>query len=226
MTELPTLLLVHGLAGGGALWDGLAEHWDGPVVAPDLAGHAGAAPLERYTFGALAARVAAGLDPDRPVVALGHSLGGVVALALASGWFGVRVDAVVALGVKISWSPDELAKGAALAARPPKVFETKAEAETWAGKLAGLPGGPVAEAGGGWRAALDPRAFGVGRPDLPGLLAAARCRVTLAAGEHDPMSPVEQLRTLVPNPVVLPGVGHNAHVEDPAAVAVLLEYLR
>ncbi|GAA2981689.1 alpha/beta fold hydrolase [Actinokineospora diospyrosa] len=226
MTELPTLVLLHGLAGSGALWDGLAGQWDGPVLAPDLAGHAGAAPLKRYSFGALAARVAEGLDPDRPVAVLGHSLGGVVALALASGWFGVRVGAVVALGVKVSWSPDDLAKGAALAARPPKVFETRAEAEAWAGKLAGLPSGPVAEAGGGWRAALDPRAFGVGRPDLPALLAAARCPVTLAAGERDPMSPVEQLRALVPNPVVLPGVGHNAHVEDPAAVAVLLEYLR
>ncbi|SES18805.1 alpha/beta fold hydrolase [Actinokineospora terrae] len=228
MTEHPTLVLLHGLAGSGALWDGLdaAAQWDGPVVAPDLAGHGAAAPLERYSFGALAARVAADLDPDRPVAVLGHSLGGVVALALASGWFGIRVESVVALGVKLSWSPDELAKGRALGGKPPKVFETRAEAESWAGKLAGLPAGPAVEAGGGWRAAVDQRAFAVGRPDLPGLLAAARARVTLAAGEQDVMSPVEHLRTLVPNPVVLPGVGHNAHVEDPAAVAVLLEYLR
>ncbi|GLW94184.1 alpha/beta fold hydrolase [Actinokineospora globicatena] len=228
MTEHPTLVLLHGLAGSGALWDGLdaAAQWDGPVVAPDLAGHGAATPLERYSFGALAARVAAALDPDQPVAVLGHSLGGVVALALASGWFGVRVTSVVALGVKLSWSPDELAKGRALGAKPPKVFETRAEAEAWAGRLAGLPSGPVTEFGGGWRAAVDPRAFAVGRPDLPGLLAAARARVTLAAGERDTMSPVEQLRTLVPNPVVLPDVGHNAHVEDPAATAVLLEYLR
>jgi pimeloyl-ACP methyl ester carboxylesterase len=34
----------------------------------------------------------------------------------------------------------------------------------------------------------------------------------------------EQLRALVPAPVDLPGLGHNAHVEAPAAVAALLAH--
>jgi hypothetical protein len=34
----------------------------------------------------------------------------------------------------------------------------------------------------------------------------------------------EQLRVLVPAPVDLPGLGHNAHVESPAAVAALLAH--
>jgi pimeloyl-ACP methyl ester carboxylesterase len=42
--------------------------------------------------------------------------------------------------------------------------------------------------------------------------------VVLARGEHDRMVSAEQLAALVPEPVVLPGLGHNAHVEDPAAV--------
>ncbi|PPK66828.1 alpha/beta fold hydrolase [Actinokineospora auranticolor] len=225
--QAPTLVLLHGLAGSGEVWTGLdaARHWAGPVRAPDLPGHGTAAPLDRYTFGGLAARVAEGLDPAEPVVVLGHSLGGVVALALASGWFGVRVAAVGALGVKVSWTPEELAKGAALGAKPAKVFGTREEAAAWAGRLAGLPAGPVNGRDGGWRAAVDPRAFAVGRPDLPGLLAAARCPVLLAAGETDPMSPAEHLRALVADPVVLPGFGHNAHVESPEAVRPLLARL-
>jgi pimeloyl-ACP methyl ester carboxylesterase len=70
----------------------------------------------------------------------------------------------------------------------------------------------------GWRLTLDPYAFAVGAPDMPGLLAAARCPVTLVAGEHDPMSRPEQLRALRADAVTLPGLGHNAHVEDPAAL--------
>jgi alpha-beta hydrolase superfamily lysophospholipase len=53
--------------------------------------------------------VAASLDPGERVVVLGHSLGGVVGLALAAGSFGVDVQGVVALGVKVAWTDDERA---------------------------------------------------------------------------------------------------------------------
>ncbi|GLZ36861.1 alpha/beta fold hydrolase [Actinokineospora sp. NBRC 105648] len=227
--DTPTLVLLHGLAGGTDVWAGLGpeldRHWPGPWLAPDLPGHGGAAPLPRYTFGGLAARVAEDLDPGRPVAVLGHSLGGVLALALASGWFGGQVVAAAALGVKVSWTPEDLARAGSLAAKPAKVFGTAEEARAWAGKLAGLPAGAVVETEAGWRATVDPGAFGVGRPDLVGLLAAARCPVVLAAGELDPMSPADQLRVLTPEPLVLPGLGHNAHVEDPTALLPLLDRL-
>ncbi|BCB89418.1 hypothetical protein Psuf_067310 [Phytohabitans suffuscus] len=45
-------------------------------------------------------------------------------------------------------------------------------------------------------------------------------------GERDPMVSVEQLAVLVPAPVELPGLGHNAHVEDPALTASLVSGLR
>ena len=76
--------------------------------------------------------------------------------------------------------------------------------------------------GSGWRLAQDPRTFGVGVPDMAGLLAAVSCPVVLARGEHDPMVTHADLASLVPDPVTLPGLGHNAHVEDPAAVLTLL----
>jgi pimeloyl-ACP methyl ester carboxylesterase len=47
-------------------------------------------------------------------------------------------------------------------------------------------------------------------------------RVRLARGEHDPMVTTAHLEALVPDPVVLPGLGHNAHVDSPEAVAELL----
>jgi pimeloyl-ACP methyl ester carboxylesterase len=237
----PALLLVHGLGATGEVWDGLTallpDHWPGPWIVPDLPGHGRSAPAPRarYSIGGLAAAIAAALEPGAPLVAAGHSLGGAVAVALASGWFGIQPSAALGIGIKSRWSHEELAKAAELAARPARVFPTRAEAADRALRIAGLagilpPDTPLVDAAvvpseGGWRLALDPAAFGVGDPAVEGLLAAARGPVVLAAGEHDPMSPVEHLQMLVPDPVVLKGLGHNAHVEDPAALLPLLERL-
>jgi pimeloyl-ACP methyl ester carboxylesterase len=236
----PVLLLLHGLGATGAVWDGLVAllpgHWPGPWVAPDLPGHGRSAPLARYSFGGLAAAVAPLVEPGDPVVALGHSLGGAVAVCLGTGWFGLRPLSVAGLGVKVRWSAEELGRAAEMAARPARVFAERAEAVDRALKVAGLAGlvppdsplidGAVVRAdGAGWRLALDAGAFAVGDPDMEGLLAGSRAPVVLAAGERDPMSPAEHLRALVADPVVLPGLGHNAHVEDPAALLPLVARL-
>ncbi|HEU0287320.1 MAG TPA: alpha/beta hydrolase [Nocardioidaceae bacterium] len=234
----PLLVLVHGLGATYRVWDGLTATLDPSWswVAPDLPGHGDSAPLEeRYSFGGLAGALAEILD-DRPVVILGHSLGGVVGLELAGGQYGVDVTGVCGLGIKVRWTDAELAKAAELAARPAKVFGTRAEAVDRALRVAGLtglvdPDSPVAtscvtETDGGWRLALDSGAFAVGRPGMKALLASAQAPVVLAAGEHDPMSPVEHLRELVPDPVILPGVGHNAQVEQPSALVPILERIR
>lgn len=235
----PLLVLLHGLGATGSVWRGVAESWPGSWLAVDLPGHGRSAALERYSFGGLAAAVAA-VVPGGPVAVLGHSLGGVVALTLASGWFGVDVRAVGGVGIKLRWTAEELAKAASLAARPARVFGTRAEASAWAGKLAGVPledgvvevGGSGEPAGsgeaagsGGWRAALDPAAFGVGAPDVAGLLAVAKAPVVLAAGETDHMCPPDHLRAAQPGGMVLPGVGHNAHVEQPASIKPVLDRL-
>lgn len=232
------LLLVHGLGATGRVWDGLTEvldaDWD--WVVPDLPGHGESTPLPHYSFGVFAAGLAAVVDRSRPVMVLGHSLGGVVGLALASGWFGVSVSVVCGLGIKVRWTEQERAKAGELAHRPARRFDTREEAVLRALKIAGLgdlvgsdspaAASYVRRSADGWRLAMDPATFEVGTPDMPGLLAAARGRVVLAAGEHDPMCPLEHLAELHPEPVVLPGLGHNAHVEDPAAVVALLKRLR
>ncbi|AIJ25511.1 alpha/beta hydrolase fold protein [Amycolatopsis methanolica 239] len=84
----------------------------GPLDRADLPGHGRSEPLPRYSFGALAAAVAEVVPAGTTVAVLGHSLGGVVALTLASGWFGVRVSGACGLGMKVRWSDEELARAA------------------------------------------------------------------------------------------------------------------
>jgi pimeloyl-ACP methyl ester carboxylesterase len=234
----PVLLLVHGLGANGDVWNGLHDvlrgRWPGRWVTPDLPGHGGSGPLPGYSFGHLAAAVARTVPSANRLVVLGHSLGGVVALALASGWFGVRVSAVCGLGIKVAWTDEELARAQALSARPNPVYATRGEAAERHLRLAGLTGLVAPDAVGdaalvygddGWTVAFDPAAFVVGAPDMAGLIGAARASVMLAAGEHDHMCREDHLRKLVPDPVILPGLGHNAHVEAPDALWPLLERL-
>ena len=234
----PVLLLVHGLGATGEVWNGLLDvlsrRWSGSWVVPDLPGHGGSGRLPCYSFGHLAAAVAGTVQASTRVVAIGHSLGGIVGLTLASGWFGVQVAGVCGLGIKVAWTDEELARARALSARPNLVYATRREAAERHLKLAGLTGlmtpdgvadAALAHGDNGWTVAFDPAAFAVGAPDMAGLLAATRVPVTLAAGEHDRMCPADQLRKIVPDPVILPGLGHNAHVESPDALWPLIERL-
>lgn len=232
----PVLVLLHGLGATGEVWREVADAWPGGWVIPDLPGHGRSEPLPRYSFGSLATAIAPVVPTDRPVAVLGHSLGGVVALALGSGWFGVSVAATSGLGIKLRWTEQELAKAAELAARPNNAFATREEAAERALKVAGLwqllpSDSPLIDANlvasaDGWRLALDPAAYGVGAPDIAGLLAASRATAVLAAGDRDPMCPPEHLLAAQPDALVLPGLGHNAHVEKPEALAPLLERLQ
>lgn len=222
----PTVVLLHGLGATGEVWDGLIDLLPGAWVAPDLPGHGGSAPLGSYSFAVVADAVADLVDPAGSVL-LGHSFGGVVALHLAARP-GVR--RVVGLGIKVDWTPDELSRAAAMASREPAVFDTREEALARHLRVSGLAdpdsaaaaAGVVPAEGGRFRLAMDPRTFGVGEPDVASLLAAGPVPVVLARGEHDHMVTAAQLARLVDDPVELPGLGHNAHVEDPAAVLRLL----
>jgi pimeloyl-ACP methyl ester carboxylesterase len=230
----PLLLLLHGLGATSDVWAGwqpmLADRWPGRWLAPDLPGHGGSAPLPEYTFDALAAAVRPLVEPGGRTVVLGHSLGGVVGLALAAG--GAPVAAVAGLGIKVSWTDDELGKAQALARRPVTWFDSRDEAAERHLRVSGLAGllaadDPAVAAGlvqedGRWRLALDPRAFGVGAPDMAGLVARSPAAVTLARGELDPMNSDEQLGQWGVPVVTFSGLGHNAHVESPERCLALL----
>ncbi|QLQ35023.1 alpha/beta hydrolase [Micromonospora robiginosa] len=304
------LVLLHGMGATGEVWLPWAPLLERRWLAPDLAGHGWSPPLPEYSFAALAQRAAEGLGsvrlgPNDRLVLLGHSLGGVVALALAARQRHLPVDAVVGLGIKVAWSAAELAKADELAARPVTWFATRDEAARRYLRVSGLaglfaPDHPVVDAGlrrenspgrrggdqrgdgrrpaattgdqrgdgrrppattggqrgdgrrpsapigdrwgdgrwplatevtttgdqrgdGRWRLAMDPAAFAVGEPRLPALLSAVDVPVLLARGELDPMVSDAQLKELGVPVATLPGLGHNAHVEDPAAVLALLD---
>jgi pimeloyl-ACP methyl ester carboxylesterase len=211
----------------------LRRRWPGHWLAPDLPGHGGSAPLATYTFDGLAAAVAGIVPPSDRIVVLGHSLGGVVGLALARGDFGLPIEAVIGLGIKVQWSGEELDRAQAVARRPPAWFPSRDEAAARYLRVSGLAGllpasDSVVDAGlheqdGQWGLVMDPGAFAVGAPDMAQLLARSRAPVTLARGEHDPMNTDDQLAGLGAATVTLRGLGHNAHVESPELSIALLD---
>jgi len=236
----PLLVLLHGLGATGDVWSGwrplLAQRWPGRWIAPDLPGHGGSPPLAAYTFDGLAGAVAGVVQPGARAVVLGHSLGGVVGLALASGRFRVPVRAVIGLGIKVVWTDEDLDRARAVAQRPLAWFASRDEAAARYLRVSGLGGllsadDPAVDAGlraqdGRWRLAMDPGAFAVGAPDMTQLLARSQAPVTLARGEHDPMNTDEQLAWLGAATVTLPGLGHNAHAENPELAVALLDAYR
>jgi pimeloyl-ACP methyl ester carboxylesterase len=231
----PLLVLLHGLGATRQVWAPMLvdidQHWSGRWIAVDMPGH-GASPRQpSYLPGAQAAAVAdliraEGIDGD--VVLFGHSMGGTISLALASGYFGVTPRVVLAVGTKMAWSQPELDGMAAQAIKPAKVFDDRDAAVERYLKVSGLFGlvdpasdmaaaGVVAD-GDGWRMALDPRTNEIGPPILPGMVESAVCPLHFAAGSEDAMCRVEDLRRWDPDAASLAGLSHNAMVQDPAAV--------
>lgn len=96
-TRPPQILAVHGLTGHGLRWQTLATRHlpEFTVVAPDLIGHGRSSWAAPWNIDANVGALASLLDAeaDGPVVVVGHSFGGAVALNLAA----ARPDLVAAL---------------------------------------------------------------------------------------------------------------------------------
>jgi pimeloyl-ACP methyl ester carboxylesterase len=219
------LVLLHGLSATRDVWRPMldAKSWQGCWIAPDLRGHGASAHARDYSLGCHAADVAELVaGPWREIVVLGHSMGGAVGLALASGWFGIRPSRVHGLGIKVAWNADELAGLEKMAAAAPRIFAGKDEAMARFGKVSGLgahaTGRGVAQAEGGWRLAADPRTAGVGPPLMQALLSSAVCPIHLARGQNDTMVSQAQLAEFDPAAAEIAGAGHNAMIDAPVAV--------
>ena len=228
----PTLLLLHGLGATGEVWRGtceLASAWPGTRLLVDLPGHGRSGHLAAYSYDAHAHRLQTLLDGrPGPVVLAGHSMGGYIGILLASQRCGSDVAVVVGLGIKVRWSDQEVEGLRRRAGQPVRWFETREEAAVRYVRSVGLdgvvePSGPIVSSGirevkGRWRLAFDPAANQVGPPDMKPSLREARATVILARGTGDPMVSAEDLASLPINTQELPGLGHNAHVEDPATL--------
>ena len=230
----PLLVLLHGLGGTAELWRGVEEllptRWPGGWLTADLPGHGRSPRAASYTFDAQAALVAEALPADRDLVLLGHSMGGMVALALAGFHPGVR--RVVGFSIKTWWPPDQVEGMRGQSRKPARVFATREEAierYLMASGLGGLvdPAAPEHEAGvaqtdEGWRIAQDMGTFDFGVPDMPALLAKVSCPVTLGLGSEDRFVRPVNYEELGVDVVTFDGLGHNPHVEDPAIVVEVL----
>lgn len=80
------ILAVHGLTGHGKRWQTLADDHlaDVAVLAPDLLGHGRSSWDAPWTIDANVAALAELLDASDPVLVVGHSFGGAIALSLAA----------------------------------------------------------------------------------------------------------------------------------------------
>ncbi len=234
----PVLLLLHGLAGNGGVWQPLLgvlrDRWPGAIVVPDLRGHGRSPHGRHYNYGQHAADVAELLDADEHVNVVAHSMGAVVAATAASALFGLSIDSILGFGVKTGFSEAELEKMRSLAKMPVRWFDTRREAAERFLKLSGLAGlaaedcaavaAGVREENGRWRLAADPGIFSAaGGAGLEGVLGACKARLNLACGSEDQMVTVQQLRRYDPQALELPGLGHNLHVQAPEALAALME---
>ncbi len=236
-----TLVLLHGLGANASVWTPfkpiLEDRWRGRWIAPDLAGHGRSPQGAPYGYAAHAADVARLVgDQDAEIDVVGHSMGGVVGMALATGWFGLRVRRLLAFGVKIAWTDEEVDKLKALAAAPVKWFDDREAAIERYLKVSGLfglmsPNAPeadigVVEVGGRFRLAAAPAITAVAGPEVADFFRSAVGEVRLAAGGNDPLVRLEDMTALDPEAVQWPDVGHNVHFEKPELVWNLFESIK
>jgi pimeloyl-ACP methyl ester carboxylesterase len=233
------LVLLHGMGANGAVWSRLLPildtRWPGRVLIPDLRGHGRSVQQGPYGMETHAADIAALVAGETAgsVTLVGHSFGGAIAALVAGNGFGVSAQHVIAIGVKIRWNEDEVARAQEMARRPARSFATREEAIERYLKISGLAGfaDPQSEAAsagvvgkpGAWRLAMDPRVFEAVGPSVPAILQSCAAPLHLAAGEKDPMVRLEDMRTIDPAAVVFAGRGHNVHWEAPDAVWKFVE---
>lgn len=230
------LVLLHGMGTTREVWRPLVRvlesEWEGRWIAPDLRGHGRSPRARSYSLGEHALDVVETVRahvPDASMISvLGHSMGGVIALALGSEWFGLhKLYEVLGLGIKISWTNEEIAALRARAGAPAKTFESRDVAIAFYLKVSGLTGlvaadSEIARAGvseTGLHLAADPAVASIGPPKMVGLIGATGVhRIYLAAGENDPMCTLGDMRAHDRDAKQIAGAGHNAMVEAPERV--------
>ncbi|HET6952721.1 MAG TPA: alpha/beta fold hydrolase [Acidimicrobiales bacterium] len=221
MRDAP-VLLVHGFATSAARtwgdngWIDLLGDAGRTVIAPDLLGHGDAAkPHDPAAYGALEAEVAAVL-PDRPVDAVGFSLGARVVLTLAAEDPG-RFGRIVVAGVGANLFRDS---GSDLVAR---AIEGDGDpANPMAQYFAGLAAQPGAD-----REALA-ACIRSPRPPLDAaVLGKVTCPVLVVLGDRDFAGPADPLVEALPDASFCPlrGVDHFATPKDFGFIDAALGFL-
>jgi len=201
----------------------------GKWIAPDMRGHGGSDWADSYALGHHAYDLIPIIKDEKDIFIVGHSMGALIAMVLASGIFDLNIKAVLGIGPKVDWPAEERIKLHAFASKPIRWFTTREEAIERYLLVSGLKGiidptdeqltQAIFKGSEGFRLSADPKTVNVGGPP-EGIFAAAsfatKCK--LACGETDNVTSIDRLRSLDPDAVVLSGLSHNAHVEDPLTI--------
>jgi pimeloyl-ACP methyl ester carboxylesterase len=207
----------------------------GRWIIPDLRGHGRSGWTRTYGLGEHSNDVAELARNANKIIIVGHSMGGLIGLSLATGWFGLNIVGMVVIGTIINWTKDHSDRYSALATKPIHWFDNRSDALERYLKVSGLyglvsPTSPeamsgIAEKKGKFRLAADNATGTIGGPWMSILLEIAECPLILVAGEYDPIVPIKHYLPLGKQTLEIPGVAHNAHVEKPAAILALLKKL-
>jgi pimeloyl-ACP methyl ester carboxylesterase len=239
-----TIVLVHGGAAHSRWWDHigplLANGWR--VVAMDLSGHGdsgrrGSYSLDTWAREVLAVVADAGTAASSVVI--GHSMGGLVTLRLAT-LAGSRIAGAVAIDSPVrDMAPEDRAARQRRAFGPLRVYPTRQAAMA---RFRPIPDQPtlayIAEhvaatsirpAEGGWTWKFDPHVF-VRDHLTPELLTRLDCRVALFRAEHGLVTPqqgeviYDRLGRVAPV-IEIPVAGHHIMLDQPIALVAALRTL-
>jgi pimeloyl-ACP methyl ester carboxylesterase len=238
------IVLVHGGAAHSRWWDHiaplLARGWR--VVAMDLSGHGDSGRRERYSLDSWAREVlavVADAGTAASTVVIGHSMGGLVTLRLAT-LAGSQIAGAVAIDSPIrDMAPEDRAARQQRAFGPLRVYPTR---EAAIARFRPIPDQPVLAwvaahvaatsirpAEGGWTWKFDPQVFA--RDTLtPELLTRLDCRIALFRAEHGLVTPqqgeaiYDRLGRIAPL-IEIPVAGHHIMLDEPVALAAALRTL-
>lgn len=234
----PPVLLVHGYPLSGALWDDVVPHLakDHRVIVPDLRGHGRSEATDSVTIDGMADDLVAVLeaaDEERPVVLVGMSMGGYVALSFCRR-HRERVRGLALVDSRASADTAEAAENRRkTAAQVLEQGTATSVAEGMAGKL--FADDVDADLRDRWRermAATSPEGVAAAlhamadRSDSSDFLRATDLPLLVIVGSEDRITPAEEARTLAEETgatlVVIEGAGHAAPAERPLEVAAAL----
>jgi pimeloyl-ACP methyl ester carboxylesterase len=207
----------------------------GRWIIPDLRGHGRSNWTRTYGLGEHSNDVAELARDTNKLIIVGHSMGGLIGLSLATGWFGLNIVGMVVVGTIINWTKDHSDRYSELATKPIHWFDNRSDALDRYLKVSGLYGlvshkspeaiSGIVEENGKFRLAADNATGTIGGPWMSMLIKIVESPLILSAGEHDPIVDIKHYLPFGKQTVEIPGVAHNAHVEKPASILTLLDKL-
>lgn len=234
------LILIHGAAAMSSWWDHIAPFLatSRRVLAIDLSGHGDSARRSEYSVQAWANEVRAvarDTGSTGAAIAIGHSLGGLVAM-LAANAIEPGISAAIAIDSLIrDRTPAQHADSQARAARPLRVYPTQQAAEA---RFTPLPAHPVLafvtahiaresimRVPSGWSWKFDPRIF-ARQQVVVDVARNPNRRVAIFRGEHGivPSEVAARMRINfgLSDIVEIPEAGHHVMLDQPLALVTAL----